>query len=214
MYRETRIAIKHLLGLLLRLIKDIPVVYRCIRDKTERIDTNPFPKSNVFMELCRLDLLSLAQVKNLQCPSLCLQSNNVSMPVHDSTVCFNRSTNNLIVVPEVDDIDLWLCIRIIAGFLSYADKVIGFEGLGEVRNFPNPSAIWDTYTRIKPNGSLLRRRSVGNGLLGWHETYVNADVLKLQAGELAVTSYHSPEQMVNALLEVSQRILWASRCWP
>ena len=62
---------------------------------------------------------------------MCLQRNNLLCPVHDSTICFDRSTDDIVVVLEVNDNDFRG--RGLVLLFSNTHERVGFECL--------PSAI-------------------------------------------------------------------------
>ena len=82
----------------------------------------PLPEHDIFIQYGGLELLLLLQVENLDRSALGLERDDISVPVHDSTVGIDRAPGDFIVVLEVDDDDLWLLF--IAEFLSDADIVV------------------------------------------------------------------------------------------
>ena len=52
------------------------------------------------------------------------------MPVHDSTIRFDWSPDNFIIILETDYDDFWL--RLIIGLLAHTNVCIGLEGLQKI----------------------------------------------------------------------------------
>ena len=66
------------------------------------------------------------------------------MPVHDSTIGFDRSADNFIVVLKVDYVDIGLGVGVIAGLLPYTDIVVGLkclEGFSRLLGYPQLSGL-------------------------------------------------------------------------
>lgn len=95
-----------------------------VRDQTQARLAKPFPVYNILAHQRGLELLLCLKVKDLDCSRLCFQGNNISRPVHDGTVCINRTLDDLIVVLEVDDDDLRFVGLV--DLLSHANIVVGF----------------------------------------------------------------------------------------
>lgn len=69
----------------------------------------------------------MSKVKNLQCPLICLEGNDLFVPVHKGTISLDWSSDDLIVIFEVDNDDFG--IGIFSEFLTNTNEVIGFQGL-------------------------------------------------------------------------------------
>lgn len=92
------------------------------RDQTEAPFAKPFPEDHILIHGGRFDLLFGGQIEDLNGPRLGFESNDLSVPVHDSTIGVDRSLYDFIVVLEVDDDDL--CLLILADLLTYADIMV------------------------------------------------------------------------------------------
>jgi hypothetical protein len=75
----------------------------CIRNETKRCIAEPLPEYDVLVHCRRLQLLLLAQVKYLEGPGLCLERNDLFRPVHDGTIGFDRSPDDIVIVFEIND---------------------------------------------------------------------------------------------------------------
>lgn len=114
-------SLEDLYGVALRRVEDIPMVDGVIRDETNARFTDPLPVYDILVHCSRLQLLLCRQIEGLNCSCL-PQGDDVSVPVHDGTVCIDGAANDLIVVLEINDDDLWL-VRFIE-LLSDANEVI------------------------------------------------------------------------------------------
>lgn len=77
--------------------------------------------------MCRLQLRLGLKVEDLKGSRLCLECNDLLIPVHDSTVRVDRPPYDFIVIFEVDNDNLRFVIFV--DFLANADEGIGFESL-------------------------------------------------------------------------------------
>jgi hypothetical protein len=127
-HRKIRISVKQLLRLGGSWIHDVPVVHGSVGDQAQASLAEPFPKDNVFVHCSRLELGFGAQIKYLERPLLGLQRDDLFGEVHDGTVSLDGSSNDIIVVLQIDDDDF----RGICGFrsLTDADVVVGLECTG------------------------------------------------------------------------------------
>lgn len=126
-YRKVGKTIKHLDGVLLGGVIDVPVVDGGLGNQTQGLVTEPLPVDDVLIHHCRLELLLCGKVEDLNCPALGLEGDNVLAPVHDRTVRIDWPPHDLIVVLQVNNDDLWLVVLL--ELLANTDIVIGFESL-------------------------------------------------------------------------------------
>lgn len=98
-----------------------------ICNQTQTCLTEPLPEYNILVHGGRLQLRLLAQVKYLKCPRLCLESDDLFVPVHNSTVGFDRSSDDIVIVLQIDNHDFGGC----GSRLCFSDAYegIGFESL-------------------------------------------------------------------------------------
>lgn len=127
---EVSIALKHLDRGVLGRIVDIPVVNAGCCDKTKLVLANPLPELNIFVHGARLKLLLLLKVEDLQCSRLSLESNHLSVPVHDGTVGLDRPAGDIVAILELDDNNLGLGCLIL--LLPHTDVRVGLECLALV----------------------------------------------------------------------------------
>jgi hypothetical protein len=126
-YRKVGETIKHLDGILLGSVIDVPMVDGGFRNQTQGLFAEPLPVHNILVHYRRLELLLDGEIENLDCPALSLEGDNVLAPVHDCTVGIDRPPHDLIVVLQVNNDDLWLVV--LFELLANTDIVIRFEGL-------------------------------------------------------------------------------------
>lgn len=93
-----------------------------LRDETKALFTEPLPVHYILVHYSRLQLLLCRQIEDLNCSRLGPEGNDVFVPVHDGTVGHDGAPDDLIVVLEINDDDLWLVLFI--ELLSDANEVI------------------------------------------------------------------------------------------
>ncbi len=111
----------------LRRVKDVPVVDGVFRHQAEVLVAEPLPEQDVLVHGGRLESLALLEVEDLQRPLLGLERDDELTPVHDGTVGLDGSTDDIVVVLEIDDDDLGL--GFIADPLTHTDEPVRFECL-------------------------------------------------------------------------------------
>lgn len=126
-YGQIGVAVGDLDRSQLVLIENIPVVHGSVCDEAQRVLADPLPEDDILVHGCRLQLLLVVQVEDLDCPLLGLEGDDVEVPVHDSTIGLDRPSGDIIVVLQVDDDDLGRCGLVL--LLADADVVIGLESL-------------------------------------------------------------------------------------
>lgn len=89
-------------------IVDIPVEDTGCCDKTKLVLTDPLPELDILVHGTGLELLLLLEVEDLQCSRLSLESNNLSVPVHDGTVGLDRPTSHVVTILELNNNNLRL----------------------------------------------------------------------------------------------------------
>lgn len=109
-YTEVRKPIKDLLRVSLGRVEDIPVEDRALCHQAQALLIEPFPVHNILIHDRRLQLLLRRQVEDLDCAPLGLESNDVTVPVHDSTIRIDRALDDFIVVLQVNDDNLRLVL--------------------------------------------------------------------------------------------------------
>lgn len=122
-HTKVGISVKDLDWRNLRGIVDVPVENRGIRNHTKTFGADPLPVYDVLCHHIGLELLSLPQVKDLQCSRLGLEGYDLTSPVHDGAISLNRTLYYFIVVPQVDDDNIRVG-RIRGIILSNADIVV------------------------------------------------------------------------------------------
>lgn len=105
-------------------VKNTPVIDTSFCNETYAVLTKPFPEDNIFVHHSRFKLLLCAEIEDLDGSRLSFKGDDIFGPVHDSAVGINGSSDDFIVILEVDDDDLWFIV--VAEFLSNADIMIGF----------------------------------------------------------------------------------------
>lgn len=121
-HRQIGVSVGDLDGGQLVLVEDIPVVDSRVCDEAQRVLTDPLPEDHVLVHGCRLQLLLVVQVKDLDRPLLGLEGDDVEVPVHNSTVSLDGPAGDIVVVLQVDDDDLGRSGLVL--LLAYADVVI------------------------------------------------------------------------------------------
>lgn len=124
---QVSVALKHLDGRLLGGVVNIPVVNASCGDEAQSGLANPRPELDVIIHGAGLELLLLLEVKNLKCPRLSLEGNDLAVPVHDGTVGLDGPAGDVVAILELDDDDLWLCGFVL--LLANTNVGIGFECL-------------------------------------------------------------------------------------
>ena len=104
-------------------VVDVPVENRGIRDHAETFGADPLPVHDVLSHHIGLQLLSLAQVEDLQCSRLRLEGYDLTGPVHDGAISLDGTLYYFIVVSKVDDDNVRIG-RIRGVILSNADIVV------------------------------------------------------------------------------------------
>jgi len=94
----------------------------CVGHQTKTCFAVPFPEDNIFVHGGRFELLFGTQVEDLNSSGLSLEGNDLLVPVHDGTICVDRSLDDFIVVFEINDDNLRFVF--IVNFLSNANIVI------------------------------------------------------------------------------------------
>jgi hypothetical protein len=121
------IALEHLDGGILTRIVDIPVEDTGCCDKTKLVLADPLPELDILVHGAGLELLLLLEVEDLQCSRLSLESNDLSVPVHDGTVGLDRPTGDVVAILELDDNDLRLGSFVL--LFSHTHVGVGLECL-------------------------------------------------------------------------------------
>lgn len=88
----------------------------------------------------------LAEVEDLECSLICLEGDDLPLPVHDGTVGLDWPSCNLIVVLEIDNDDLR--VGILGQLLADADIMIGLKGLVSGLAIRNDPARKGRYARM------------------------------------------------------------------
>lgn len=104
-YVKVGVPVGDLDRVLLIFIEDIPMVDGGICDESQFALADPLPKYHVFVHRCRLQLLLIVQVEDLDRSRLSLEGDNVEVPVHNSTIGFDWASSDIVAVLEVDDDD-------------------------------------------------------------------------------------------------------------
>ena len=99
-------AVKHLDGRGLSWVKDVPVIDGAVCDQSQCRLADPLPEGHVLAHRRRLELLLLFEVEDLEGARLGLEGDDLTRPVHDGTVGLDGSSDDIVVVLEVDDQDL------------------------------------------------------------------------------------------------------------
>ena len=74
------------------------MVDRGICDQTEGVCADPLPEDDIFVHGVGLQLCFLGQIEDLQSPRLCLERDDLFIPVHDGTVGLDWPLCDLIIV--------------------------------------------------------------------------------------------------------------------
>lgn len=109
-------------------IKDIPVVYGLCADERKCRLADPPPELDVLLMAVGLQTLFGLEVEQLQCPALCLESDDGLSQVHDGAVGANRSPDDIVGVLEVDDDGLGGRVGFVVD-LAHANVLVGLECL-------------------------------------------------------------------------------------
>lgn len=124
---QVSVALKHLDRRVLASIVDVPVVNTVGRDEAKSRLADPLPVLDILAHSAGFELLLLFEIEDLQRPGLCLEGNDLFLPVHDGTVGLDGSPRNIVVVLELDNDDLGLgCFALL---LPDAHVRVGFECL-------------------------------------------------------------------------------------
>jgi hypothetical protein len=129
-YREILVSLEDFNRSCLSRFEDIPVIDCSICYQTQRCLAEPLPEYHILVHCRRLQLCLRAEVKYLQGSRLCLERNDLLAPVHDGTISFDWSPNDIIALLEVYDDHFGLRGFIL--LLSYTNEGVGFEGLGSL----------------------------------------------------------------------------------
>lgn len=97
-HREIAIAVEQLQRRRVGGFEYLPVVYCGVCDHTKSGGANPFPIYDILVHRRRLKLDFLAKVKYLKRSLICLECDDLPVPVHDGTVGLDRPPGNLIIV--------------------------------------------------------------------------------------------------------------------
>lgn len=127
---QVGVTLEDLNGSVLACIVHVPVEDAGGGDETEGGLANPLPELNILVHCARLELLLLLEVEDLERPRLGLEGNDLSVPVHDSTVGLDWPACHIVAILELDDNDLRL--GRLALLLSDAYVRVGLECLGKV----------------------------------------------------------------------------------
>lgn len=95
------------------------------RHQGKRTFVNPFPEQYLNPESNVLQYLFCLEVHDPEVSVFRPHGENVFIPVHNSTLARDGTTEDFIWVFGIDDNDLLLA----ANILSYADEAVGFKGL-------------------------------------------------------------------------------------
>jgi hypothetical protein len=106
-YRKVLVSLEYFYRSSLVWVKHVPVIDCSIRNQTQACFTEPLPKYDILIHCGRLQFGFLGKVEDLEGPRLCLQRDNLLGPVHDSTICFDRSFHYIVIVFEVNYDDFW-----------------------------------------------------------------------------------------------------------
>ena len=99
-----------------------------ICDQTQGCFAEPFPENHILIHRSRLQLLLLTEVKDLECPGLSLQGNDILGPVHNGTVGLDGSADDIAAILKFDDNDFRGCGSSL--LFADADEGIGLQCLG------------------------------------------------------------------------------------
>jgi hypothetical protein len=102
-YIQVRIALEHLNRVRLSCVVDVPMEDSSLGYEAEGRRADPLPEDDILVHGCRLKLLLLLQVEDLQCSRLRPQSDDLLRPVHDGTVGLDGSSDNIVPLLQVDD---------------------------------------------------------------------------------------------------------------
>lgn len=80
------------------------------------------PEDDILVHSGRLELCLVAQIEYLEGPGLGFEGDDESIPVHDSAIRFDRPSNDIVTVFEIDNDNFRGCN--IINFLSYANVSI------------------------------------------------------------------------------------------
>jgi hypothetical protein len=105
-YLKVRVAVKDLDRRGLVGVKDIPMVDRAVGNQAQAGFADPLPESDVLVHSGGLELLFLLQVEDLEGAGLRSKGNDLARPVHDGTVGLDGTSDDIVVVLEVDNEDL------------------------------------------------------------------------------------------------------------
>lgn len=100
---EVSIALEDLDRRILRSVEDVPVVDTASCDEAQGGFADPLPELNILVHCAGLELLLLLEVKDLKSPGLGLESNDLFVPVHDSTVGLDRPARYVVAILELDN---------------------------------------------------------------------------------------------------------------
>ena len=123
-HRKIHVTVKQFLWAGIRTLKNLPVEDRGLGNHAQSGRTDPFPVNYIFIHCCRLELKLLTKIEDLEGSLVCLERNDLPIPMHNGAISLDRSPDDLIVVFEVDDDDLWGSI--FTKLLTHAHKVIRF----------------------------------------------------------------------------------------
>jgi hypothetical protein len=100
---EVSIALKDLDRRILRSVKDVPVVDTASCDEAQGGLADPLPELDILVHCAGLELLLLLEVEDLKGPGLSLESNDLFVPVHDSTVGLDGPARYVVAILELNN---------------------------------------------------------------------------------------------------------------
>lgn len=100
---EVSIALEDLDRRILRSVVDVPVVDTASCDEAQSGFADPLPELNILVHCAGLELLLLLEIEDLKGPGLGLESNDLLVPVHDSTVGLDRPACYVVAILELDN---------------------------------------------------------------------------------------------------------------
>jgi hypothetical protein len=105
---EISISLKDLDRRILGGVIDVPVVDTPGCDEAQSGLADPLPELNVLVHCARFEFLLLLEVKDLKSPRLSFQSNDLFIPVHDSTVGLDGPARYVVAIFQLDNDNLGL----------------------------------------------------------------------------------------------------------
>jgi hypothetical protein len=153
-YRQLRIPIKDLDRSRLGWVPDVPMIDRRLGHEAETTLAIPLPKDHVLVHDSGLEFLFDPQIEDLNSSRLCLESDDLLGPVHDSAIGVDGSFDDFIAVFEVNDNDLRLVVLV--DLLADANIVVRLQSLA-VGQQGHMARKWvkTTHAGVEANRSLL-----------------------------------------------------------